>query len=194
MAAVKQNGEALLYASADLKNDPDIVAAAITSEPYPCRDWTRPSYGMDYCGQQLKDLIKGTLLALKEHGVEDPSDHPDFADTATIVKYAQQWKKKLCERIWLLTEQVKPLPEVVKQHILGLAGVQAEYLSACDLIHCAPVIAADLNLESPKTIELLQEAQAPKRCRLFYGREDHSEGNSDSSSSSESASSDDDNL
>ena len=163
MAAVNCRGMALQYASDDLKNDPHVVASAITCEHSPCRDWTH----RDICGQQLKALITGTLIALKEHGVEDPSDHTDFADTATIVKYAQQWKKELCERIWLLTEQgPKPLPNEVKTDILGLAGVQGEYLSACDLIQCAPVIAADMNLESPRTLELLQEEQARKRRRL----------------------------
>jgi len=156
MEAVKQNGYALHYASEDCQNDPDIVAAAITSDN-PCSDWTgRSWYGKDYCGQQLKELIKGTLLALKEHGVEDPSDHPDFADTATIVEYAQQWKKELCERAQLVK---KKFPEGVEQKVLFYSGHQKDLQAACDLIHCAPVIAADWNLENPRTLQLLQEAQ-----------------------------------
>jgi len=164
-AGVEQCGDALKYVSEDLKNDPDIVAAAITGEQDPCHNWTH----RNYCGRQLKDLITGILLALKEHGVEDPSDHPDFADTATIVEYAQQWKKELCERIWLVTEQCpKPLPEVLKQHILSFsrALVQEEYQSACDLIRCAPVIAADLNLESPCTPGLLRSAKGLRELAL----------------------------
>jgi len=156
LAAVKQNGWALQHASADLRNDPDIVAAAITCEQHPCYNWT----SQWCCGQQLKDLIKGALLALKKHGVEDPSDHPDFADTATIVEYAQQWKEELSERAQLAK---KKFPEGVEQKVLFYTGHQKDLQAACDLIHCSPVIAADLTLASPQTHELLQEAQGRGR-------------------------------
>jgi len=107
-----------------------------------------------YCGEQLKDLITGTLLALKEHGVEDPSDHTDFTDTATIVEYAQQWKKELEERAQLIK---KKFPQGVEQKILLYTEQEKELQAACDLIHCAPVIAANSRLKNPRISNLLIE-------------------------------------
>jgi len=55
--------------------------------------------------------------------VEDPSYHPDLAAIATIVEYAKQWKKELCERAHLVK---KKFPEGVEKKILFYIGHQKD--------------------------------------------------------------------
>ena len=166
LAAVQQIGLALEYASEDLANDPEIVATALTAP------W--PSYAhrsrLEF-GSKLKRQIMDILHALRDRGLDVPDELAQFTDTPTILDYVRQWKKELCERIWLVVVQIpaavrdhsEPLAEDVKRHILDLAGVQKEYQSACDLVYCAPVILADTQSDNPRIGDLFHENRAQDR-------------------------------
>ena len=154
MAALQQDGRALQYAHIKFRNSFRFVTLAVSCKERPCENWTHESMG----GRKLKKCVKILLKRLKKCGM-DTECFASFNDTDVVSHYAEQWKRNLCERVWLVLDQnpavtkLSPLPGGVRRLVLNYAYADGEYRMASIFHRIAPLFFADAQLEHPRIVE-----------------------------------------
>jgi len=170
LAAVKQQGHALQFASADLRNNREVVSVAIPS-CWPALMYTSldlqndremilasiQSYNQSYapnfptrkhwddrCGETFRNRVQQSINVLRDRKARE--ERVSFDDLDSIVKYTAQWKRNICEKVWLVS---KSFCGEIKGLVLEFAGLGIEHQQACEVQYCAPIISADALTDRP---------------------------------------------
>jgi hypothetical protein len=119
LAAVRQNGRALRFPSEDLRNDPQVVTASL-AHFYDARS---------LMGSQLKLQLERLAQNVEAEQART------FVDTELVLEYSSQWKKTIWEKVWLAGQIVDSGSDSYIRHIVLVFPWNLNLKMNCGIVH-----------------------------------------------------------